>query len=262
MGRRFAGRASGRLWEIDAMRGSAIVMMVVYHLAWDLNYFGLYKKDVTLGLWALFQKATVTAFIFLVGVSLWLSYVRRGRIRFTGYLVRGLKLLGLGFIATVITGQLFETGMIVFGILHFIGISVICAYPFIRWGLYNILPGAFCLGMGSVFTRMTADGPWLLWLGITPSGLFMLDYVPFFPWFGLVLLGISAGCIFYRGNGRRAYDRLPLSVPVSTPAGPEMRCGRVLFFPVRMLALLGRYSLFIYIVHQPVLFGCLFLVMR
>ncbi|MEW6171680.1 MAG: heparan-alpha-glucosaminide N-acetyltransferase domain-containing protein [Bacillota bacterium] len=138
MKKRLTGITSGRLWEVDALRGIAIVMMVVYHLAWDLHYFGVYEKDVNVGFWTFFQKTTETAFIFLVGVSLWLSYSLRGRVRFTAYLGRGLKLLGLGFIITVLTWQLFGEGRILFGILQFIGLSVICGYPFIRLKQYNI----------------------------------------------------------------------------------------------------------------------------
>ena len=58
-----------RFWEIDALRGVAIIMMVIFHTVFDLNYFGSYGFDLYSGLWFYVARATATIFIFLVGVS-------------------------------------------------------------------------------------------------------------------------------------------------------------------------------------------------
>ncbi len=89
------GSEGQRFWEVDAARGIAIAMMVVYHLAYDLDYFGGYDIDATSGSWARFADATASTFLFLVGVSLAISYSRTrqrepGRSLFAKYLLRGL----------------------------------------------------------------------------------------------------------------------------------------------------------------------------
>ncbi|RJX18561.1 MAG: DUF1624 domain-containing protein [Ammonifex sp.] len=231
----------GRLWEIDALRGSAIVAMVVYHLAWDLNYLGFYHGDVTAGLWLLFQKAILTTFVFLVGVSLWLGYARMRRVRFTAYLSRGLKILVWGILITVVTRLFLGEGTVFFGVLHLIGFALIFAYPFLRFGAGNLVFGAAFIAAGNYFARITVDFPWLVWLGLSPPDLYMVDYVPVFPWFGVVLVGIGAGCIFYPRGARL----------IRLKEIPSARA-------VRLLTYLGYRSLVIYLVHQPVLFGFLY----
>ena len=68
---------STRFWEIDSLRGVAIIMMVIYHLMWDLWFFRI-MPDVVLwsGFWKYFQRTTASLFIFVVGVSLTVSYTR------------------------------------------------------------------------------------------------------------------------------------------------------------------------------------------
>jgi uncharacterized membrane protein len=232
----------GRLWEIDALRGSAVAAMIVYHFAWDLNYFNYYHKDITEGLWLLFQKSFLTTFVLLVGVSLWLGYTRRGRVKFAGYLDRGLKILGWGMLVTIVTRLFLGEGTVFFGVLHLIGLAVILAYPFLRLGAKNLVVGAAIIAAGNYFAQTTVDFPWFLWLGLSPAGLYMVDYLPVFPWFGVVLTGIALGCVFY-------------------PCGPRLirLRGNSPAKPFRLLAYLGRRSLLIYLAHQPVLMGVLFL---
>ncbi len=63
---------------MDAARGVAILMMVVYHLTYDLDTFGGYAIEATSGFWARFADATASLFLFLVGVSLAISHARSG----------------------------------------------------------------------------------------------------------------------------------------------------------------------------------------
>ena len=65
-----------RFWEIDSLRGLAIVMMVIFHLIFDLYFFGIYSFNVHSGFLWWFARITAFIFIFLVGVSLSLSYSR------------------------------------------------------------------------------------------------------------------------------------------------------------------------------------------
>lgn len=219
-------------------------MMVLYHLMYDLDTFGGYDIDSTTGFWARFADLTAFSFVFLVGVSLSISYAKSGegagQPPFSKYLWRGAKIIGYGMILTLVTWA-FGMGIIVFGILHLIGTSIILAYPFLRFRSMNLLAGFSLIAAGLYMNTLdlTSEVPWLLPLGVVPEGLFMPDYRPLLPWFGVVLLGVFAGNLLY-GSGKRV-----ASVAWRMPG------------PGRPLTFLGRHSLFIYLVHQPILVGLL-----
>lgn len=233
---------SGRFWEVDAARGAAILMMVVYHLTYDLDTFGGYPIESTSGPWAWFADATASAFLFLVGVSLAISYTRSaasGRASFGKYLSRGLKILGYGMVLTGVS-LLLGMGVIAFGILHVIAFSIILAYPLLGFRWLNLILGLAVVAAGAymMVADVSSQSPWLLPLGVVPENLGMPDYRPLLPWFGVVLLGLFAGDLLY-GAGRRP----PL--PEDAPA------------PARPLLPLGRNSLLVYLVHQPLLIAIL-----
>jgi uncharacterized membrane protein len=235
----------GRFWEVDAARALAIAMMVVYHLTYDLDYFGGYDVQATSGFWARFADATASAFLFLVGVSLAISYSKAsagqpGRNLFGKYLLRGIRILAYGMALTVVF-LAFGVGVVAFGILHLIGVSVMLAYPFLRYRFANLFLGLFLIAVG-LYVRIegfSSESPWLLPFGVVPENLIMPDYRPLIPWFGVVLLGIFAGNVVYGGGNR-----------------PALFAGKA---PVlaRPLLPLGRNSLFIYLIHQPILVALL-----
>ena len=234
-----------RLWEVDAARGVAILMMILYHLTYDLDTFGGYGIESTSGFWALFADTTASLFLFLVGVSLAISHTRAGganRSLFTKYLLRGLRIFGYGMILTLVT-WLAGVGVIAFGILHLIGVSIILAYPLLRLRLPNLIMGFAVILVGEYMRLqgVSSESPWLLPLGVMPENLFMPDYRPLLPWFGVVLLGLFLGNLLYgRGYGERG------------TGGNEPAFARPLEF-------LGRHSLLIYLVHQPILVALLVL---
>src|SRR5829696_1135874 len=232
-----------RFWEVDAARGVAIVMMVVYHLVYDLDNFGGYGIESTFGFWAYFADATASAFLVLVGISLAISYSRagaRGRSLFGKYLRRGLRIFAYGMALTIVFFAL-GMGIVAFGILHLIGVSIILAYPLLRYRLPNLFLGilVFAVGAYMMAQDVSSESPWLLPFGVVPENLFMPDYRPLLPWFGVVLLGLFAGNVVY-GGGKR----------------PALFAGKA---PVlaRPLLPLGRNSLFIYLIHQPILVALL-----
>jgi uncharacterized membrane protein len=234
-----------RFWEVDAARGVAILMMVVYHLMYDLYYFGGYPIESTSGFWARFADATAGSFLFLVGVSLAISYARAsagrpGRSLFGKYLLRGVRIFAYGMVLTAVF-LLLGIGVVAFGILHLIGVSIILAYPLLNYRYANLLLG-LCIIAAGVYVRLqgfSSESPWLLPFGVVPEDLLMPDYRPLLPWFGVVLIGVFAGNIVY-GGGKR-----PRIFAEKAPAlaGP--------------LLPLGRNSLFIYLIHQPLLLALL-----
>ena len=239
--------AAPRFWEIDAVRGVAIGMMVLYHLIYDLDFFGGFDVNATTGFWGLFADLTAFLFVFVVGVSLTVSYDRvrhsaagGGRV-FRKFALRGLRILGYGMLITLVIGVAVPDGQIYFGILHVIGLSIIVGYPFLGRPMLALLVAIPVTLAGPIVQSFSMDEPWLLWLGVRAPVETMLDYRPMIPWFGVVLLGIVAGGYLYRDGARR----FPWSLQTSPMLG-------------RVLAKLGRYSLAIYLVHQPVMLGILY----
>jgi uncharacterized membrane protein len=235
--------SSRRFREIDLMRGIAIVMMVVYHLLFDLWFFGIAAVDVLDGFWRYFALSTATLFIALAGLSLPISYERR-REKMTGlslwfeYARRGGKIFLFGMLATVATWIFLGEGFIVFGILHLIGFAIIAAPLFLRFGRGNFLVGAGVVLAAVPLGRLTGPA-WLIPLGIHPAGFSSVDYVPLIPWLGVALIGMAIGFVLYPGGRRR------FRVPAMEGRGVDALCA------------MGRNSLAVYLLHQPVIVAVL-----
>ncbi|MCX6667386.1 MAG: heparan-alpha-glucosaminide N-acetyltransferase [Euryarchaeota archaeon] len=237
-----------RFWEIDLLRGIAILMMIIFHLFYDLNYFNVYKVELYSGFSLIFVYLIGTMFFLLVGISLTLSYSRtknnltKKNLQLK-YLTRGFGIFGLGLLVTLATWiYLGGKGFVVFGVLHCIGLSIIFAYPFLRFRYQNLVLGIALISAGIILKNLTFDFNWLLWLGFTPSNFYTVDYFPLLPWFGVVLIGIFIGNSLYQNNVRKFKLK-----------------DRSQFIVVRFTCFLGRHSLIIYLVHQPILIGLLYL---
>jgi uncharacterized membrane protein len=228
-----------RYREIDLVRGIAILMMILFHTVFDLYFFRIFPVDIYAGFWRYFAFATASLFLLIAGISLTISRERAASTK-SGYqlalkfVYRGAGIFLLGLLVTLGTWLFLKEGFIVFGILHLIGISIMISPLFFRFKKWNIAMGFLCIVIGFIIAPHT--GPiWLLPLGIHPATFFSVDYEPIFPWFGIVLIGMGLGEFLYPG-GVRSF---------TLPQIPEM--------VVRPLAFLGRHSLIIYLVHQPVI---------
>lgn len=231
-----------RFWEMDTLRGLAVVLMVFYHFVWDMVYFGFYQVNLLGGPWQMFARSIGSTFIFLMGVSLTLSYNREQQRTgqppsFRKYLRRGGEILGLGLAITVATYFFIRRGFVIFGILHLLGLSIILAYPFLcvsRW--VSLITGLLLISGGIYLDSQVVSFPWLIWLGVKQQGRTMVDYYPLLPWFGVGLLGVFAGRTLYP-QGRPRFSLPDLSRSAS----------------IRGLRWLGQHSLAIYLIHQPIL---------
>lgn len=241
-------KSNARFWDVDVVRGVAMIMVALYHLIYDLDNLSGYGIESTSGFWRLFADTSAFMFVFLVGLSLTLSYQRASgttasAVLFGKYLRRGLKIFAYGMLITLVFWAL-SFGTVVFGILHLIGVSIILAYPFLRYRVLNVVLGFAVIAIGvyvqaKSFVVGGAAGILLAPLGIIPENLFMPDYRPLLPWFGVVLLGVFFGNTVYLAWRRgRPTSEMPSY-----------------FAP---LAFLGRNTLFIYLIHQPVFIAILF----
>ncbi|MFH1102034.1 MAG: heparan-alpha-glucosaminide N-acetyltransferase [Methanobacteriota archaeon] len=239
-----------RFWEIDTLRGIAIIMMIIYHVIFDLNWFYVYPINLRALPLLVFLYPIGTMFLFLVGVSLTLSFSHAQK-TLTGYelplkiLLRGIKVFLFGMILTVVTWFYLRQGYIIFGVLHCIGVSIILAYPLLRYRLSNLILGWILIIIGLFIYGYPVGVPWLLWLGLVPYGFYTIDYFPLLPWFGVVLLGVFVGNTVYKEGKRQFFIR-----DLSQNKG------------IQTLSVLGRHSLLIYLVHQPVLIGLILLFTR
>lgn len=229
-----------RYTELDAARGIAIIMMVIFHLVFDLSFFSLYPVETSQGFWRIFGYATAALFVSIAGVAVTLRTERLASSAINLnptilFFERGIFLIGTGLLVTFGTFVfLHGQGYVLFGILQLIGTSTILAPLFFRLGRKTIIPGVIIILIGWLITLPT--GPiWLLWTGIHPVNYVSVDYTPLIPWFGVFLIGMAAGSWLYP-LGMRSF-RVPVWVE------------KMLYIP----SLPGKHSLLIYFVHQPIL---------
>src|SRR5690625_4244791 len=146
---------TARLWQIDFIRGVAILLMVFYHLIWDMHYFGLFlAADVTVGAWHVFARSIAALFLLLVGVSFVLAAERRpAAVRDRQWMVRGGKLYGWALAITAVTWTFLGDEFVRFGILHLIATALVLA-PWL-WRGRALMPwlGTFVVGLGVWFTE-------------------------------------------------------------------------------------------------------------
>ena len=227
-----------RYAEIDIVRAIAIVMMITFHTLFLLNYFDIYDVNVVNGFWWWFARVTAGTFIFVAGISLTISYSRSQTFR--RFLLRGIKIFCWGLAITLVTWLVMRESYVIFGILHFIGVSIVLGYFFVRFRLVNLVLGAVLIAGGILLMRDSFSFSWLLPLGLMPQDFKTADYFPLLPWFGIFLIGICAGNTFYPG-GKRSFNPWPSATRVTRP-----------------LTFMGKHSLLIYLGHQPVIIGILF----
>ncbi|HWG06401.1 MAG TPA: heparan-alpha-glucosaminide N-acetyltransferase domain-containing protein [Beijerinckiaceae bacterium] len=230
-----------RIEAIDALRGVALAAMFTYHFTWDLGYFGFIASDFPEepGFKA-YGHAIASLFLALVGVSLVLAEKHAS---WRPYLLRLAKIVAAAALVTLGTYYFAPDQLIFFGILHCIAAVSIAALPFLRAPVPVTLAAALAALALPIFIASTAlDGPWI-WLGLGAQVPSTLDWRPFLPWFGVVLLGLAVARGF-------PPDRWPQHFVMWTSR----------HWPTKSLAWGGRHSLFVYLVHQPIFLAVLYLV--
>jgi uncharacterized membrane protein len=225
-----------RLPVIDIARGVAIIAMAIYHLSWDLWFYGFIAADVGFDpAWVAFARTILFAFMVLVGVGLVLGHANG--MRWTGFWRRWLFVAGGAVLITLGTWFAFPESFVYFGVLHAIALFSLMALPFLFTPLwFTGLVAVVVIGLHFAFADPLYNEKVFSWIGFWVVPPPTNDLVPVFPWFGVVLLGVLAMRLV-RGTAVEA--RLATIQPRNRLA--------------RLLGWMGRWSLVIYLVHQPLL---------
>lgn len=227
-----------RFWELDTLKGIAIIFVVIYHIIFDLTCFTSFDIDYDSLFWWFIGRTAASLFIFTAGISSSIS-IQRIHLKASSYTriyFRAIKLFAIASTITLVTTMLFEEGAIVFGILHFLAIASIISIPFYRFGLYNLIVACYMFLSSFIVERICTSSSCLIWLGIRPLDFVTFDYFPLIPWFGVYLLGLSIGKQFYIQPRQLFYQQPNNSI-------------------ISLFCFLGNNTLLIYLVHQPILFG-------
>lgn len=230
-----------RYLELDFARGIAIAMMVIFHFLFDLNYLGFAEISLYEGFWGIWQKITASLFLLIVGIVIAVKYSQDGK----NFEKSSLKRAGIVFVAALIvtmgTFVFFPTQFIYFGILHLIAVSILISIPLARYKYLNLILGLFLLIIPLFANTNSFEIPFLVWMGFaTPFPTF--DFFPLIPWFGVVLIGIAKGKFLYGNEKQRIVFDFPKN--------------RLTDFFV----FLGKNSLAIYLLHQPIMFGLVYII--
>ncbi len=237
---------AGRIHLLDSLRGVTLVHMVLFHLCYDLVFFLGVDLPWFVG-WpgSLWGGCIRGSFILISGMVF-----AKGRHPFK----RGFVLMGWGCVLTFVTWIAVPEALIRFGVLSFLGAASLIGavvYPYLK--RVSAFYGTFCcvilfavtwplqsggLGLGSVvlwdLPRVFYRTRWSYWLGFPDRAFHSADYFPVLPWIFLFFTGIYLAGVF------RERDALLAKIGRWEPG---------------VMAFLGRHSLCIYLIHQPVIYA-------
>lgn len=235
---------------IDALRGFALINMLAFHLLYDI--YVIYRLDsgwFFQPLAVVWERFICVSFILISGVSFNLSH-RAYR--------RGIILNLFGFAITAVTALAIPGQAIWFGILNFLGCAMLILQPLrqslekikpITGFLISLLIFAFCCGVPQgyigFFDFKIFDLPdalysfkWLSFIGFRSADFISTDFFPIIPWLFLFAAGFFLWRVIEKTGAQRIFT---LKIPV--------------------LGTIGRHSLYIYLAHQPLIMGALFLIL-
>lgn len=226
-----------------------MVWMTLFHLAFDLAFMGYWKQDFLTDPWWTVQRTCIVG-LFLWCAGLGQALAKEQQQSGRRFARRWAQIAGCALLVTAASWAVFPDSFIYFGVLHGLAVMLLLARatagarPAVLW-----LAGAVALAL-PVLGAWALNGPlheWagmfnarlLNWTGLVTQKPFTEDYVPLLPWMGIVWWAVAAG------RWLLAHQRRLVEQPVAPWLQP--------------LAVLGRWSLPYYMLHQPVLLGALWL---
>lgn len=233
---------ASRLDRLDALRGAAIVWMAVFHFCFDLNHLGFWSPRQNFyadPLWTGQRVAIVSLFLLCAGLSQSVALAQGQPWR--RFWRRVAQIAGCAIVVSAGSAVMFPGSWISFGVLHGMALMLVLSRllaPLGRW-LWPL--GAACLALPGLVAHPFFDSRWTNWLGLVTRKPVTEDYVPVLPWLGVLVWGLAAGAWLLEHRPALLRGGLPTLL--------------------RPLSALGRWSLSVYMLHQPLLIGVLMLVL-
>ncbi len=225
---------------IDVARGLAIIGVVIYHFVWDLRFLQFTGPDATLDfIWLWLARVLQVTFLSLTGVSLVLAH--GAGMRWPAFWKRFSIIAAAALFVSVGTYIAFQEGFVYFGILHAIALFSLMAVPFLRAPLWLVIGVAVTfMSVPFIWQNEMFNARALSWIGFWTAPPYTQDLQPIFPGFGYTLAGIAVMRIILLAGWSERLERLKST-------------GRT----YKELVLAGRWSLVIYLVHQPIMLSVL-----
>ncbi|HEU4459730.1 MAG TPA: heparan-alpha-glucosaminide N-acetyltransferase [Methylibium sp.] len=236
--------ARARFDRLDALRGAAIVWMVVFHFGFDLAHYRLIDADFYRDRFWLVQRTLIVS-LFLLCAGIGQAVAARQGQRWPRFWRRWAQVAGCAALVSAGSALMFPQSWISFGVLHGMAVMLIAARIVAPWALRPggwrlvvlLAAGIVAVLLPSFVQHAFFDTRATNWLGLVTRKPRTEDWVPVLPWLGVMLWGVAAGAW--------ALKRRP-----GLLAGAIGR-------PLQPLAMLGRWSLSVYMLHQPVLIGAI-----
>lgn len=244
-----------RLHAVDALRGTAMVWMTVFHFCFDLSNAGLLQANFYRDpVWTWQRTSILSLFLLCAGAGQAIA-VAQGQ-SWQRFWRRWAQIAGCALLVTLGSALMFPKSFIYFGVLH--GMAVMLLIARLSAGC-----GRWLWPMGAAVLALKFAAPWALaggwlpaafndktlnWIGLISVKPITEDYVPLVPWLGVLWWGMAA--TQWRLRRRRGTGQ----TAASDASSPHLF--------LRPLVFLGRWSLSYYMVHQPVLLAGLWLWQR
>ncbi|MDD2401333.1 MAG: heparan-alpha-glucosaminide N-acetyltransferase [Clostridia bacterium] len=212
-----------RIWGLDFLRGIALVLMVYFHIMYDMKEMYNYEVIYESGFNYYIGKASGILFILVSGISC--SFSRNNT-------QRAIKLFFIAMGITILT-HIYESDLgIKFGILHFLSLSILMSKIFLKINSYLLAVfGTIIIFLSRYVYLFNVNWNLFFPLGITTANFISSDYYPLIPWFGVFIYGLILGKKIYCKKTRRFSHIAKAGVIIT----------------------LGKYTLPIYLIHQPVI---------
>jgi uncharacterized membrane protein len=225
-----------RFDRLDALRAVAMLWMAVFHFCFDLNHFRFIRANFyTDPFWTTQRTLIVSLFLFCAGFGQAIAWEQRQP--WSRFWRRWLQVAGCAVLVSIGSWLMFKQRYISFGVLHGIAVMLLVVRLTAGGGRWLWLAGAVAIALPLVFRHPFFNPRVTNWIGFMTHRPATEDYVPVFPWIGVMWWGMAAG----QWVLARRREWVTRAVPGA----------------LRPMAVLGRWSLSFYMLHQPVLIGVL-----